>query len=958
MRHLSSFAVLLLLLLPAGIAGAAAQEAPAWGDQGNGTYRNPVLNTDYSDPDVIRVGDKFYMTASEFHFTGMQVLESDDLVNWRIIGQVYDRFDYPGWESNERYAGGSWAPALRYHDGRFWIFFCTPHEGLFMTTAEHPEGPWAPLHCVRQVETWEDPCPFWDEDGQAYLGRSRHGAGPIIIHRMSPDGRTLLDEGQTVYRGPVAEGTKIHKRNGWYYLSIPEGGVSTGWQTLLRSRSIYGPYEKRRVLEQGPSPVNGPHQGALVDLPDGRWFFLHFQRAGDLGRVMHLQPAWWTEDDWLRIGVDTDGNGVGEPVSVWEKPLAGHPAASPQSSDDFAATALGLQWQFNHNPVDRAWSLTERPGCLMLHALPAPDFRHARNTLTQKVMGYASEATATLDLGDMAEGQRCGLAGMGKSSQLLGVRMTGGRKELFIATDTTETCLGPVDAQVIHLRAAIDLRKSRWQFAYSLDGHRYTPCGDPFTVPFGHWKGARTALFCYNTEREAGAAAFLRFDYRHDGPQTGEATAAERLAASIQQPRFAARRIEVTLPADDRAGSDAARRTIQQAIDACSAAGGGQVAVTAGCYRLNGPIVLKSGVDLHLEAGATLLFSGRPDDFLPAVFTRWEGTELYGHSPMIYALHASDIGLTGPGTVDAQGGEMAKWSTREAKDRDRLRSQGERVTPTSERVYGKGTILRPSCIQFVGCTRVLVEEVTVRNSPFWTIHPVYCDQVTVRGVTIDSHYPNNDGCDPESTSNVLIEHCNFRTGDDAIAIKAGRDADGRAVGRPSRNIVIRNCRFNSECNGLCIGSEMSGGVENVYLHDIRIGTVKNAIYFKSNRDRGGYIRNVFVTDITVERARGAILRFETNYFGFRGGRHASTYEHFLIRNVEAGAADRYAIFMDGYEEAPMRDIRVERFRTRRAAEPCYVRCAEEIRFDDVEVNGERLPIDPPRSAERKTLDVY
>ncbi len=937
---------------------ATAQQAPAWGDQGNGTFRNPVLNADYSDPDVIRVGSKFYMTASDFHFTGMQVLESEDLVNWRIVSQVYDRFDYPGWETNERYAGGSWAPALRYHDGRFWIFFCTPHEGLFMTTAERAEGPWAPLHCVKRVEKWEDPCPFWDDDGQAYLGRSRHGAGPIIIHRMSADGRTLLDEGRTVYQGPVAEGTKFLKRNGWYYLSIPEGGVSTGWQTLLRSKNIYGPYEKRRVLEQGPSKINGPHQGALVDLEDGRWFFMHFRRAGDLGRVVYLEPAWWSDDDWLHIGVDTDLNGVGEPVAVWEKSVKSDHAFSPQSTDDFSTPELGLQWQFNHNPVPRGWSLTERPGCLILHALPARDFRSARNTLSQKVMGYRSTATATLDVTDMADGQRCGLAGMGKTNQLLGVRMAEGRKEIFVANDSTLTAVCPLEAPIVHLRAEIDMRNSRWQFSYSTDGHRYTPCGEAFSVPYGHWKGARTALFCYNTEREAGLAAFLRFDYRHDGPQAEEATEADRLAASIQQPRFAAREVAVTLPADDREGGEASRRAIARAIDSCSAAGGGRVRVAAGCYHLNGPIVLKSGVDLHLEAGATLLFSGRPDDFLPPVFTRWEGTELYGHSPMIYALHATDIGITGSGTIDAQGGEMAEWSTREAPDRDRLRDQGERIVPVSERIYGKGTILRPSCIQFVGCTRVLVEGVTVRNSPFWTIHPVYCDQVTVRGVTIDSHYPNNDGCDPESTSNVLIEHCDFRTGDDAIAIKAGRDADGRAVGRPSRNIVIRNCRFNSECNGLCIGSEMSSGVENVHMHDIRIGTVKNAIYFKSNRDRGGYIRNVRVSDITVERALGAILRFETNYFGFRGGRHASLYEDFVIRNVEAGAADCYAIFMDGYEDRPMRHIRIERFRTRRAAEPFYVRCAEGVVFDDVEVNGRRLPADPPRSPERKTLDVY
>ena len=252
-------------------------DTEGWGDQGDGTYRNPVLNADFSDPDVIRVGNKFYMVASDFHFMGMQVLESDDMVNWHYVSQIYRRIDEPGWDANQHYAGGSWAPSIRYHNGLFYVYFCTPDEGLYMSTASNPHGPWAPLHLVKRVAKWEDPCPFWDEDGQAYLGRSQHGAGPIIVHRMSADGRMLLDEGQTVYEGPIAEGTKFMKRHGYYYLIIPEGGVGTGWQTVLRSRSIYGPYERRVVLEQGSTRVNGPHQGALVDAPDGSWWFYHFQ---------------------------------------------------------------------------------------------------------------------------------------------------------------------------------------------------------------------------------------------------------------------------------------------------------------------------------------------------------------------------------------------------------------------------------------------------------------------------------------------------------------------------------------------------------------------------------------------------------------------------------------------------------------------------------------------------------
>ncbi|MBR1548304.1 MAG: glycoside hydrolase 43 family protein, partial [Prevotella sp.] len=223
---------LITLALASMTMAAAAQRQLDWGDQGNGTYKNPVLNADYSDPDVIRVGDRYYMVASDFHFVGMQVLESTDMVNWQIASQIYSRFDLPGWDENKHYAGGSWAPSIRWHQGRFYVYFCTPHEGLFMSTATDAHGPWEPLHCLKAIPKWEDPCPLFDDDGQAYLGRSRHRAGPIIVHKMSADGRTLLDDGVTVYTGPVAEGTKWLKRNGYYYLIIPEGGVGTGWQTV------------------------------------------------------------------------------------------------------------------------------------------------------------------------------------------------------------------------------------------------------------------------------------------------------------------------------------------------------------------------------------------------------------------------------------------------------------------------------------------------------------------------------------------------------------------------------------------------------------------------------------------------------------------------------------------------------------------------------------------------------
>ena len=508
-------AVLLIVSIPLSVYGQQPITPTAWGDQGNGTYINPILAADYSDPDVIRVGEKYYMVASDFHFLGMQLLESDDMVNWRILTQVYHRFavtatdgspaaDLPGWNTNERYAGGSWAPALRYHDGRFWIFFCTPHEGLFMTQAERPEGPWSPLHMVKSVAKWEDPCPFWDDDGKAYLGRSQHGAGPIIVHRMSADGRQLLDDGVTVYTGPVAEGTKFMKRNGYYYLSIPEGGVGTGWQTVLRSRSIYGPYEKRVVLEQGSTAVNGPHQGAIVDTPEGAWWFYHFQHDGARGRVVHLQPMHWS-DDWPIVGVDIDRNGIGEPVHVWPMPMKSSGISRPQSSDEFDGDVLSPQWQWNHNPVDEAWSLTERRGMLTLHALQATHFKDARNTLTQKVMGYKSETTVCLDPRQMADGGRCGLACMGKTNETLGLERQGGKLFLCRNDQHLAPTIQPSAHKPVYLRIALDIPQKSYRFYYSIDNKHFTPVGDAFFVDFGNWKGVRFAIYHYNTLGDGGA---------------------------------------------------------------------------------------------------------------------------------------------------------------------------------------------------------------------------------------------------------------------------------------------------------------------------------------------------------------------------------------------------------------------------------------------------------------------
>lgn len=510
-------------------APAVQNTLTSWGDQGNGSYINPILNADYSDPDVIRVGEKFYMIASDFHFLGMQVLESDDMVNWKHIAQIYDKFDFPGWDEMKHYAGGSWAPSLRYHDGKFWAFFCTIDEGLFMSNAEDPAGPWSPLCNVYHIAKWEDPCPFWDDDGQAYLVRSQHGAGPIIMHKMSPDGTKLLDEGVTVYNGPVAEGPKMFKKDGYYYISIPEGGVSTGWQTILRSKDIYGPYESRRVLEQGSTIINGPHQGSIVDTPDGKWMFYHFQEDKLLGRVVHLQPMHWSEDGWPVIGVDIDRNGVGEPVHTWVKPIVSDVEPyCPQTDDDFNDSKLSPHWQFNHNPDNSKWSLTEKPGSLTLHALKADGLFLARNTITQKTMGYIGEVTTVMDVSDMKNGQRAGLACFGSGDVQVGVKMEKGKKVVYTLDESKFTQTPPQEQDLVdmngkdkvYLRIKLNFKKQEFQCAYSFDNEEFIDCGEKFYIRWGNWKGPRVVLYSFNKEKAEGSVSFDWFTYKHDGPKS------------------------------------------------------------------------------------------------------------------------------------------------------------------------------------------------------------------------------------------------------------------------------------------------------------------------------------------------------------------------------------------------------------------------------------------------------
>jgi beta-xylosidase len=482
-------------------------------DLGDGRYRNPILFADYSDPDVIRVEDDFYMVASSFNaMPGIPVLHSKDLVNWKIIGHVYDRLPFEEFDKPD-HGNGSWAPAIRHHNGTFYVYFCTPYRGLFMASAQDPAGRWD-LHHVVDVELWEDPCPFWDDDGNAYLVRSKLRADVLYLHRMSPDGKKMLDNGRIIYnnveRQPVIEGPKLFKVDGWYYILAPAGSVPTGWQTVLRSRNIYGPYEDKIVLHQGNTEINGPHQGGLVSLKSGEWWFMHFQDRGMYGRIVHLQPVTW-KDGWPLMGQDINNDGIGEPVLEWKKPDVGrtYPVVIPQTSDEFNAAGPGLQWQWHANPKNNWHSLSKRPGFLRLYSIrnltQNGNLWRVPNLLLQKFPAPSFTAGAHITFKPELPGEKAGLVIMGKEWGYLALTRTDSGLELgmytgayFQGDDKTEKIEAiAFEQDACYLRVHVD-KDAVCKFAYSLDGKTYRFIGKEFKATPGTWIGAKIGLFSIN----------------------------------------------------------------------------------------------------------------------------------------------------------------------------------------------------------------------------------------------------------------------------------------------------------------------------------------------------------------------------------------------------------------------------------------------------------------------------
>lgn len=499
-------------------------------DEGNGMYRNPVLHADYSDPDVCAVGEDYFLTASSFNCTpGLPILHSKDLVNWKIVNYALKKVEPVEYYNEARHGKGVWAPSIRFHEGVFYIYWGDPDFGIFMVKTRDPYGEWDKPVLVKAGKGMIDPCPLWDDDGRVYLAHAWAGSrakfnSVLTVCEMNKEGTAVISDPVLVFDGNdgvnhTIEGAKFYKRNGFYYLFAPAGGVVSGWQLVMRSKDVYGPYEARIVMAQGKTDINGPHQGGWVDTPAGESWFLHFQDKGAYGRVLHLNPMKWI-NDWPVIGVDKDGDGCGDPVSRYRKPKTGktYPIETPVESDEFDTRKLGLQWEWHANYQD-VFGFTTNMGYVRIygHEL-SPHFKNfweVPNLLMQKFPAEEFTATAKLKVSAKDDGQLSGLIIMGWDYSWIGVEKQG---EKFLLRQAVckdaeqgnleqvstlavlepsrkfEAGLFPNYEREIYIRVHVD-KGAYCRFSYSLDGKKFTEAGTLFKARQGKWIGAKVGMF-------------------------------------------------------------------------------------------------------------------------------------------------------------------------------------------------------------------------------------------------------------------------------------------------------------------------------------------------------------------------------------------------------------------------------------------------------------------------------
>jgi len=511
------------LLIPGliflGISSYSQNEvSKVWvADNGDGTYKNPILHADYSDPDAVRVGDDFYITSSSFNCVpGLPILHSKDLVNWELIGHAlkkqppFDVFDKP------QHGNGVWAPCIRFHNNEFYIYYPDPDFGIYLIKATNPAGQWSEPLLVKGGKGLIDPSPLWDDDGKVYLTHafagSRAGVKSIIVvSEMNSDGTEVIGDEVMVFDGhiahPTVEGPKFYKRNGFYYIFAPAGGVATGWQLVLRSKNIYGPYEEKIVMAQGNTEINGPRQGAWVTAQTGEDWFIHFQDKEAYGRIVHLQPMVWL-NDWPVIGSDPDGDGIGEPVLSNKKPNIGktYPVVTPPESDEFNGSTLGLQWQWHANPQTTWGFPSGNLGFYRLNCIPRPESTEGLwnipNLLLQKLPAKEFIATTKLTFNASTDNEEIGFVLMGEDYQYVSLKKldaklivrvvqcknarTGGKEQELFSEEFS--------GSEIYFRIKVE-KGAVGKFSFSSNGRNFKEAGAAFEAKPGRWIGAKIGFF-------------------------------------------------------------------------------------------------------------------------------------------------------------------------------------------------------------------------------------------------------------------------------------------------------------------------------------------------------------------------------------------------------------------------------------------------------------------------------
>lgn len=512
-------------------------------DNGDGTYTNPILYADYSDPDVIKVGDDYYMTASSFNCApALPILHSKDLVNWKIINHVSLNIPLDHYKEVQ-HGKGIWAPTLQYHDNKVWLFVCTPDEGLFMSNTEDPAGEWSEMHHVAKFPGWIDPCVFWDEGGQAYLlhafAKSRLGFCSVLhLCKLTQDAKSIIDDGRFIIdvngKHHVLEGPRMFKRDGYYYVTAPAGGITNGYQLIFRSKNIYGPYEERTVIHEGDNRINGPRQGTFVKTNSGEDWFIHFHDLDAYGRTVGLQPVHW-KDGWPIAGIDIDNDGIGEPVVTYKKPNVGkeYEICIPQTSDDFNSEKLGLQWQWHANPNNAWYSLTERKGFIRLKTVGLPNnsdkLYYAPNLLLQKFASPKFDATTKLSFNPKDDNDKSGLIISGLDYYYIALTKENNNYKISLVKganadgqisergERIETILNEViiensnESIDIYLTASIK-ENAICKLGYSLDGQTFEYIGEEFNAVKGRWIGSKVGIFAVNTKIQT-SEGYSDFEY-------------------------------------------------------------------------------------------------------------------------------------------------------------------------------------------------------------------------------------------------------------------------------------------------------------------------------------------------------------------------------------------------------------------------------------------------------------